>query len=60
MQPGDNGAAIQHCLMAPVARHAIATDLGQQTFRSVDDVEMAAQRLAHKLPTRHPKPVKSP
>jgi hypothetical protein len=50
MQPGDNGAAIQHCLMAPVARHAIATDLGQQTFRSVYDVEMAAQRLAHKLP----------
>jgi hypothetical protein len=46
--------------MAPVARHAITTDAGHQSFDSVHDVEMAAQRLAHKLPTRHPKPLKSP
>jgi hypothetical protein len=36
--------------MAPVARHATATTIGRQTFRSVYDVEMAAQRLAYQPP----------
>jgi hypothetical protein len=36
--------------MARDARHAIATDIGKPTFRSVYGVGMAAQRLAHKLP----------
>jgi hypothetical protein len=49
-QPGHNGAAIQHFLMAPVARHASATDAGEQTIRPVYDGGMAAQRGAHKLP----------
>jgi hypothetical protein len=51
MLPGHNGAVTyNHGLMAPVARHATATDIGEPTFRLVDDVRMAAQRLAHKLP----------
>jgi hypothetical protein len=41
--------------MAPVARHAIATDIGRPTFRLVYDVGMAAQRVAHKLPPGAPK-----
>jgi hypothetical protein len=54
-QPGHNGAAIHHFLMARDARHAIATNAGRQTFGLVYGVEMAAQRVAHKLPPGAPK-----
>jgi hypothetical protein len=53
--PGTIGAAIRHPLMARDARHAIATNAGRPTFRSVYDGGMAAQRLAHKLPPGAPK-----